>query len=85
VIGSVMGGRECIAGRPVPDLGLHRGRVMETYTPAPEEALDRRRTEAEEAQRPTRVPADKATPELPAGEEPVTPYDHLWFERRPLS
>jgi len=58
---------------------------METYTPAPEEALEPSRSEREKA-RPTAPESREESEREPStGEEPVTPYDHLWFERRPLS
>jgi hypothetical protein len=58
---------------------------METYTPAPETTPENRHAETDEARRRTPTATEPAKPEPPAREEPVTPYDHLWFERRPLS
>lgn len=58
---------------------------MERYDSAAHEARHRRTREAEDPSPPP-PPATQDDPgREPAPEDQVTPYDHLWFDRRPLS
>lgn len=57
---------------------------MERYTPAEREPAPRRPGEDTEAPAHS-TPTDEKKASRRDSEESVTAYDHLWFERRPLS